>query len=411
MKYIFLIGVLVLNLLPLAAKTYRVGNGGTFKSIKQAMQAAKDGDTILVSKGMYKESPLLINKALVLLGETGAVLDGEKKYEVVSIKASGVTFKGFRVQHSGHASLDDPGGIKVYNCRDVVIEDNVLYDNFFGIYLQHSRACTIKHNQVEAFGLEEHTIGNGIHCWKSDSLKIIGNRIKGHRDGIYFEFVEHSIIWRNISKGNIRYGLHFMFSNNDAYITNYFANNGAGVAVMFTKHVTMLNNTFAENWGDAAYGLLLKEISDCLIEGNHFTSNTSGIYMEGVNRAKILKNVFSDNGWGLKIQASCMDNTLKFNNFYKNTFDVSTNGSLVLNIFEQNYWDKYEGYDLDKDGIGDVPFHPLSLFGVIAEQNPSAMLLFRSFMITLLDRSERVMPSITPDNFIDQQPLMHSIPL
>lgn len=106
-----------------------------------------------------------------------------------------------------------------------------------------------------------------------------------------------------------------------------------------------------------------------------------------------------------------MDNTLKFNNFYKNTFDVSTNGSLVLNIFEQNYWDKYEGYDLDKDGIGDVPFHPLSLFGVIAEQNPSAMLLFRSFMITLLDRSERVMPSITPDNFIDQQPLMHSIPL
>jgi nitrous oxidase accessory protein len=39
------------------------------------------------------------------------------------------------------------------------------------------------------------------------------------------------------------------------------------------------------------------------------------------------------------------------------------------------------------------------------------MLLFRSFMITLLDKSEKVLPSITPDNFIDNSPLMHSLPL
>ena len=117
------------------------------------------------------------------------------------------------------------------------------------------------------------------------------------------------------------------------------------------------------------------------------------------------------NGWGMKIQASCMENEIVNNNFLKNTFDISTNGSLVLNTFNANYWDKYEGYDLDKDGMGDVPYHPLSLFAVLTENTPSAMLLYRSFMITLLDKSEKVLPSITPDNFVDNKPLMKSLPL
>src|SRR5690606_32091823 len=137
-----------------------------------------------------------------------------------------------------------------------------------------------------------------------------------------------------------------MFSNNDGYFTNYFKNNGAGVAVMFTKNVVMMNNTFEESWGDAAYGLLLKEISDCHLSGNHFIRNTAAIFMEGTNRMHIEKNVIKGNGWGMRIQASCMDNIIERNNFLGNTFDISTNGSLVLNTFNENYWDKYEGYDL-----------------------------------------------------------------
>ena len=113
----------------------------------------------------------------------------------------------------------------------------------------------------------------------------------------------------------------------------------------------------------------------------------------------------------MKIQASCMENEVVTNNFIANTFDISTNGSLVLNTFNGNYWDKYDGYDLDRNHIGDVPYHPLSLFSVIVENNPPAMLLFRSFMVTLLDKSEKMIPSLTPDNFIDNTPLMHSLDL
>lgn len=403
--------LLLLFMLPLAANKLCVGKKQPFKSIQKALDAARSGDTVFVKGGHFREGNIMIRKRVVFIGENLPVLDGQHKYEVLSVNADSVLIKGFKIINSGHAALNDPCGLRVYDRLGVVIEDNVLDNNFFGIYLQNSRNCKVKNNTIIAYGKDEQLIGNGIHCWKCENLQIIGNRISGHRDGIYFEFVTQSVIWRNISNGNIRYGLHFMFSNDDAYITNVFKNNGAGVAVMYTKNVKMFNNYFEENWGDSAYGLLLKEIADSYIFNNTFSKNTSGIYMEGTSRIKVEKNVFEANGWGMKIQASCMENEITLNNFVKNTFDISTNGSLVLNTFNQNYWDKYEGYDLNRDGKGDVPYHPLSLFATLTETTPSSMLLYRSFMITLLDKSEKVLPSITPDDFIDNKPLMKSLPL
>lgn len=410
MKQLILFLLLFISILS-EGKTIRVGPTREIKQIKTALGITTQGDTIIVESGLYQEGNIVISKSIVFLGEGMPIIDGEKKYEVLSIKANHVVVSGFTIQHSGIATLDDPGGIKVYYSNNVTISDNYLYDNFFGVYMQCCKSCLVKNNKIVALGKEEQMIGNGIHCWKSDSMLIIANNISGHRDGIYFEFVTHSVIWRNISSGNIRYGLHFMFSNDDSYFTNLFKGNGAGVAVMFTSHVIMINNTFEENWGDAAYGLLLKEISDSYIYGNHFVKNTSGIYMEGTNRIYISMNVLQSNGWGMKIQASCMDNTITNNNFISNTFDISTNGSLVLNTFNENYWDKYEGYDLNRDQTGDIPYHPLSLFSVIIEKNPPAMLLYRSSMVMLLDKSEKVLPSLTPDNFIDLKPRMHALPL
>lgn len=402
---------LIFIVLGARANVLSVGNGKRFAQIKKAIAEANIGDTIDIYQGLYKEGNILISKQLHLRGINNPVLDGEKRYEVISVKANNTIIEGLVVQHSGFATLDDPGGIKVYDANNVIIMNNKLIDNFFGIYIQFGKNCVVKNNELIAYGKEEQQIGNGIHCWKSDSLQIIANKISGHRDGIYFEFVKGSVIWRNISFKNLRYGLHFMFSNDDAYIGNVFKHNGAGVAVMFTKNVKMYNNSFNDNWGDAAYGLLLKEISDAYIFNNRFISNTSGIFMEGTNRIVVESNNFRNNGWGMKIQASCMDNVIKGNNYLGNTFDISTNGSLVLNTFNGNYWDQYEGYDINKDGIGDVPYHPLSLFSVIVENNGPVMLLYQSFFVQLLDTSEKVIPSLTPDNFIDEQPLMHALKL
>ena len=393
------------------AKTIKVGKGQNIHSVREAILLAAAGDTVLVEEGEYHEKNIEINKSIYLIGRGRPVLDGDHQYEIISVRANGVSVEGFKIIHSGYSSIVDYAGIKIYNVRDVIIRNNILEDTFFGIYAQYAVNCLIEKNILHAYDRSEQQTGNGIHCWKGDSLRIIANTITGHRDGIYFEFVNNSVIWRNISEKNLRYGLHFMFSNNDAYISNIFRNNGAGVAVMFSKAVKMFHNYFEDNWGDGAYGLLLKEISDSYIENNKFIKNTTGIFMEGAGRMQVEKNVFEANGWAMKIQASCMDVMVTNNNFLSNTFDIGTNGSISLNTFTRNYWDKYDGYDINKDKMGDVPYRPVSLYAMIIDQNPSAMILFRSFMTSLLDKTEKILPTLTPENLKDEHPLMKPLPL
>jgi nitrous oxidase accessory protein len=409
MRYLVYISCMLLLCFQSFAKTINVGKQHAFTSITQALVSATNGDTIFVHPGLYKEGNIIIDKTVHLKGINYPVIDGQKKFEAVTIKADNVSFQGFKIINSGSSSTDDLAGIKLSGVKGVVIRNNILDNTNFGIYVLGSTNSLIEKNKIVSYGKVEQSSGNGIHCWKSDSMKIIGNTINGHRDGIYFEFVTNSIIWRNNSQKNLRYGLHFMFSNNDTYISNIFKNNGAGVAVMYSYNVSMINNFFSDNWGDAAYGLLLKEIRDSYIDGNYFERNTSGIYMEGASRIQLIKNVFRSNGWGMKMQANCMDLVVEQCNFIANTFDVSTNGTLVLNKFDGNYWDKYDGYDLNKDKIGDVPYRPVSMYSMIVEQNPPAMILFRSFITTLLDKTEKVLPSITPENLKDQYPLMKPV--
>jgi nitrous oxidase accessory protein len=405
MKYFSaILFVLVFLVLRAYAHVWTVEKGSG--TIRQAIAVAAARDTILVKSGVYHEQNLIIGKMIYLKGIGKPVLEGEKKYEIISIKADGVVVEGFVLQNSGASSLEDIAAIKIYNRRNVQVTGNTLLNNFFGIYVKQCINCTIRNNEVKSFAIKEFQSGDGIHCWKSDRLVINGNELSGHRDGIYFEFVTNSLISRNNSHNNVRYGLHFMFSHNDTYEGNIFRHNGAGASVMYTHGIKMLNNVFTENWGDAAYAILMKDIDDSYVIGNEFVKNTIAIYMEGSNRVRMQKNLFRSNGWALKMQASCSDNIVTGNNFTGNSFDVGTNGSLVLSSFNYNYWDKYEGYDLNRNSIGDVPYRPVGMYSMVVEKNPVTMMLFRSFMVSLLDKAEKVLPSITPENLKDEYPLM-----
>lgn len=389
-----------------SAGVIHVGKSYPVKNIKIAVGLAHPFDTIIIEKGTYKEGNIIVNKSISLLGEIGCILDGEKKFETLTLSGKSFSVKGITFQNTGYSSMNDLASIKIIDAHDFVIEDNTIVNSSFAIHIANGNHFEIKNNNISGISKEEQNTGNGIHLWKCNHALLLNNRISGHRDGIYFEFVTQSVVEKNYSTKNIRYGLHFMFSNNDRYQSNTFLNNGAGVAVMFSNHITMNKNNFEKNQGGSSYGLLLKEISDGEISENNFKENTTGIYMEGTNRMDVKKNNLSNNGVAIRIQASCSDNFVHQNNFMTNTFDVATNGSLVLNNFNSNYWDKYEGYDLNKDGRGDVPFHPLSMYAMIIEQNPVASIFLRSFMVTLLDKTEKTIPSITPENLRDDIPSM-----
>jgi nitrous oxidase accessory protein len=140
-----------------------------------------------------------------------------------------------------------------------------------------------------------------------------------------------------------------------------------------------------------------------------FEKNTTALYFEGSSRVLVDSNRFASNGWALKLMASCQQDTFRQNNYVSNTFDVTTNGTLYLNHFHRNYWQKYDGYDINRDHTGDVPHRPISLYSMLVEKMPFAVLLLRSFITTLLDKAEQNVPSLTPENVMDMEPQMKEI--
>jgi nitrous oxidase accessory protein len=405
LRLLFILPTIVLSSV-ISARTIIVGKNQAVTSIRKAVELAKNNDTIIVKAGTYKEGNIVINKNIVLIGENIPLIDGEKKYEIFTVSGSGITIKGFQFQNCGKSAMNDYASVKVIDSKNILIENNRVINSYFGIHISNSSFITIRNNNISGAPTSEQNTGNGIHLWKCNHALIDNNHITGHRDGIYFEFVTESTIQNNRSENNIRYGLHFMFSNNDNYLKNVFSNNGAGVAVMYSHKVKMEGNSFEWNWGPSSYGILLKDITDSHIQGNTFFKNSVGIHMEGSSRINASKNIFKENGWAIKVQASCDDNNFYNNNFFGNSFDIATNGTMVLNKFYNNYWDKYEGYDRDKDGIGDVPYHPVSMYSMIVEQNPNALILLRSFIVSLFDKAEKAIPSLTPENLIDDKPMI-----
>ena len=379
--------------------------------IERIVNNATPHAIIKFAPGNYQIHELIIRKPLTLLGTNQVVFNGQQLGSVLVLEGKNIHVKGIAIINTGYSSIDERAAIKLLSAYGCIIDGVHIKNTCFGISLVNASNCVIKNNQIHAVGISEQRSGNAIHAWKSDSLTIKNNNVSGHRDGIYFEFVSKTGVYKNTSSNNLRYGIHFMFSNDDEYVGNVFDRNGSGVAVMFSSRVHIRNNTFSQGSGAANFGILLKEINDSEVKGNLFIRNTNGLYMEGTNRVYLIHNQFVENGWACRVQASCSSVIVNSNNFIGNSFDMATNGSLASQNFNGNYWDTYSGYDINKDGIGDIPHSPVSMYSMIVERMPYAIMLYRSFTVFLLDRSERVMPGLTTEQVKDVKPAMQAFVL
>jgi len=373
-----------------------------------AIKSAEPGDTLIVS-GNYTGSTLVVDKPLTIIGKGAPVIECSSDGHVIEVVSSGVTIRGFVVRGAPVSFVDDNAAILLESVEDCAVDSNRFENNFFAVYLAKSRDCSVVSNQIVGSAKSETSSGNGIHLWYCRDILVAGNDVRGHRDGVYFEFVKHSRIVDNYSSENLRYGLHFMFSDSCMYKNNDFVDNGAGVAVMYTHSVRMSGNRFVRNWGPSSYGLLLKEISDSEVYGNLFQSNTTGVYVEGCNRVLVAGNDFERNGWGVKIMANSIDCAFTHNNFLGNSFQVATNSRQNFSSFDNNYWSDYRGFDLDRDGTGDVPFRPVSLFSLVVERNTPTLILLRSLAVEIMNVAERLFPTLTPESLVDNHPLMERV--
>lgn len=379
-----------------------------FPTISAAIAAAHPGDTIQVHGGRYA-GPVVIDKKLNLEGIGKPILRGAGQGSVLTVLADGCVIRGFIVEHCGDDLQNEDSGI-LLKSRDNIIEENELRDILYGIYLYRSPGNMIRHNTIHGRAeLEIGERGAGLHLWDSPDNTIEDNTISEARDGLYIQSCDRNIIRRN-SVFNLRYGVHYMFSNWNKFEDNIFSNNIAGAAIMYSDHIEFRRNAFIHNRGFSSFGILFQECNYCFAEENFIIDNGTGIFMEALRTSTFRSNVIAENDVALQMFSSADENTFTANNFVENLSPLQLIGRSTTTRWADNgrgnFWSNYDGYDLNGDGIGDVPHKVQNVFEYMEGRYPRLRIYLNSPVAQALSMSERILPLVKGSSEADTAPLM-----
>lgn len=411
------LGCLLLTLLTAAAWAAPAGGA----PLSERIAEAAPGSVVKVAPGVYRAN-LHIGKALTLIGEPGAVLDGGGTGDVIRIAASDVTVRGFTVRNSGTNLTKMNAGIYIeQKTRNVEVADNRLEHVLFGIYLDGPSDVKVLNNRISGItSLRRPDRGDGIHLWNDKGVEVRGNEISGTRDGIYIYISPHNVIAGNVIH-DVRYGIHYMYSNHDRLVDNRTYNTLAGYALMQSDHLQVVDNRSKH---DASYGILLNYVTYSDFQGNLIRGVTGekgvdgsiipggegkGIFVYNSEFNRFHGNVVRNCPIGIHVTAGSDHNRVYGNGFIANRVQVK----YVQNMQEEwswhgegNYWSDYLGWDMNRDGRGDAVYRPNDGVDVLLWKYPSARLLMSSPAILALRYVQRAFPVFTPPSLQDSHPLM-----
>lgn len=409
------VAVAALLLAPLAAEarqpaTLRVGAGGRYPTPAAALADARPGDTVRVEAGVYR-GVLVVDRAVVLVGETGAVLDGGGAGTVVAIAADSVELRGFVIRNGGTSLDRDDAAVKLERCTGCRVVDNRIEDAAHGIYLLESHGTTIAGNTITGnLSLREARRGNGVHLFHSTGNRIERNVIRSTRDGIYFSFSSGNEVAGN-DVARVRYGLHYMYSDDNRFLGNRFHRNAAGAAIMFSKRIVLRENVFSDHVGYRAYGILLQTSERIVAERNRIEGNLVGLFLDNSTGNLFRRNAIVGNGTGVDLLTSAEANTFTENVFLHNRVSVRSAVGGGENTWAMdgrgNYWGARDVFDLDGDGIGDRPYQASDPFATLAALRPVLEIFSGTPAAMALSWAERAFPVFGLPTVTDPAPLVH----
>ncbi len=408
----FLVLSLLGPILSLQAETLVVDAHGALPSIAQAIASAKSGDTIEVRAGLYSGN-LVVDKPVTLVGSDRPVIHGDGSGSVITALAP-CAIRGFIVEHSGNMLVDEDSGILLKSDNNE-IADNELRDVLFGIYLYASAGNRIDGNIIRSRPqLDLGERGNGIHIWNAKRNTILNNTVSDARDGMYLQNASESTIQGNHIHG-LRYGLHYMYSDNNVFEDNIFDHNVAGAAIMYSKNIKFRRNAFIHNRGFSSFGILFQGTEGCLAEDNIIADNAVGLFLEAHSHSVFRRNLVAGNDVALEMFSSADGNTFEANNFIDNLSPLQIVGKSTTTRWNGeslgNYWSEYDGYDLDGDGIGDLPFKIQNVFEHLEGNFPRLRIYLMSPASQALAFAENGFPVIQGSKEYDQRPLLRPVPL
>ncbi len=392
-----------------------VGPGGAHATIAAGLAAAGPWDTVLVAAGVYHEHPR-IDRPVVLAGERGAVIDGDGRGTILSVRAPAVV-RGLTLRNSGGDQSREHAGLLAEGAAGLIVEHNRFEDVLFGIYLKQSDGAVVRHNEIEGKNLPVTLRGDGIRLWYSHAGLVADNVIRRSRDLVIW-FCNDTDVRRNRVVDS-RYGLHYMYSNRNHFEDNEFVRNHIGAFIMYSTDITFRGNLFADAHGTTGRGLGFKDSDRVTAVGNVMVKNAVGISIDNSPHSEGVTNEFRDNivaynDVGVALLPSVHDNVFRGNAFLSNVRPVSVSGggTALANRWLGNHWSEYAGFDRDGDGLGDTPFRFDRLSDDILAAHDDLQVLELGPAVTALNTLSRVLPLLRPEAVVvDSAPRVTSPPI
>jgi nitrous oxidase accessory protein len=367
-------------------------------SLQARIDAAPAGSTLSIGPGSHA-GPIVIAKPLTLDGGGKAEIRGTSQGTVVSIGGTDVTLRGLRISGSGESHDAIDAGILVEG-HGHLIEGNQIEDVLFGIHLRQARNTAVRNNRVTGKPLEPGMRGDAIRMWNGTGNRIENNRFTRARDLTFINSADNLVAGNDFRDG--RYGMQVVFSPRLKIERNRLSTLGTGIVVLYSRDVELLHNHIEHALTGGGAGIVFKESDTGIVEGNTVLHCAVGLKVdappEPIGVLEIRNNRFAHNIVGLFFYGEAGGHRFSGNRFDNNltTVAISGKGAGEANVWRGNRWDEYQGFDRNRDGVGDTP-HEVWLFADrIWMETPMAAFFRNSPSLELLDFLERLAPFSLP---------------
>ena len=389
------------------AAEHRVPAGGA--AFAQAIAGAAPGDTLVLEPGLHA-GPVVVDRSITVRGEEGAIVDGGGRGRVITVAAPGVVVRGLTVTGSGLTLASEDSGVYVTAAGDGArIVDNRFERNLIGVYLKGPEDAVVAGNRIRGRDdLRMNERGNGVQLWNTPGSIVENNTIRFGRDGI-FVTTSRNNVFRGNSMSDLRFAVHYMYTNDSVVSANRSTGNHVGFALMFSRGLEVHDNI---SRGDRDRGLLLNYANQSVFTGNRiYPGPEKCVFIYNTNMNRLEGNHFEGCEIGIHFTAGSEGNTIVGNAFVANRTQVKYVGTRYIEWSENgrgNYWSDNVDFDLDGDGIAERPYRPNDVVDQIIWRHPLAKLLLASPAVQVLRFAQSEFPGLHPGGVADSAPLMRA---
>jgi len=383
-------------------------------TLQKAIDDASAYSTIKLSTGIFLGT-ITINKPITIIGiDKNVIIKGDNTGTVVTINSSDVILKNLTITDSGNRMDQLDAAILMEKVKNVQVDNCQILNSLYGIKMYMTENSIISNNYITSKKNEIGLRGDALKIWYSNNNIIDNNTIDNSRD-VTLTYANNNKLINNTFL-NSRFATHLSLSKNNLLQKNIYKYNSVSILAMGVHDTTIIENRITSSKGAAGIGLVIKGGSNLLFENNTVSYNGKGLYIDtkykelGMQRY-IKNNTISYNGEALHFHIAIKNNTISKNKIFGNIEDIVQNANvtyLETNIIEYNYWDRYTGFDINGDNIGDTSHKVFQYADQIWHHNNKLKFFYASPILTIMNFVSKLAPFVEPMMMVeDKKPIMN----